>query len=189
MEPTVFGHPALSVHIHPVGIKAGNWHTYEYAHATYCVGSNKVLFHWPKRFVSYVSIHENMADYLVSWQTRVKSQTPHISDNPLCPPPRKWQPTPVLLPEKSHGQRRPVGYSPWSRKELEPTERLHFHFLPSTNSPPWICGTVSCLINICWTELKWANDLFEQLCNIHLRSEVRLVFAENVVKSVSLFVY
>ena len=25
---------------------------------------------------------------------------------------RKWQPTPVLLPEKSHGWRSPVGYSP-----------------------------------------------------------------------------
>ena len=27
-----------------------------------------------------------------------------------------WQPTPVLLPGKSHGQRIPVGYSPWSHK-------------------------------------------------------------------------
>ena len=26
---------------------------------------------------------------------------------------RKWQPTPVLLPGKSHGQRSLVGYSPW----------------------------------------------------------------------------
>ena len=29
---------------------------------------------------------------------------------------RKWQPTPVFLPEKSHGQRSPVGYSPWGHK-------------------------------------------------------------------------
>ena len=29
---------------------------------------------------------------------------------------RKWQPTPVLLPGKSHGQRSLVGYSPWSRE-------------------------------------------------------------------------
>ena len=41
---------------------------------------------------------------------------------------RKWQSTPVLLPGKSHGQRSLVGYSPWGRKELERTERLHFHF-------------------------------------------------------------
>jgi len=41
---------------------------------------------------------------------------------------RKWQPTPVLLPGKSHGWRSLVGCSPWSRKELDMTERLHFHF-------------------------------------------------------------
>ena len=29
---------------------------------------------------------------------------------------RKWQPTPVLLPGKSHGQRSLVGYSPWGRR-------------------------------------------------------------------------
>ena len=39
---------------------------------------------------------------------------------------RKWQPTPVLLPGKSHGQRSMVGYSPWGRKESDTTERLHF---------------------------------------------------------------
>ena len=31
---------------------------------------------------------------------------------------RKWQPTPVFLPGKSHGQRSLVGYSPWSQKSL-----------------------------------------------------------------------
>ena len=30
--------------------------------------------------------------------------------------------TPVLLPEKSHGQRGLVGYSPWGRKESDMTE-------------------------------------------------------------------
>ena len=42
---------------------------------------------------------------------------------------RKWQPTPVFLPGKSHGQRSLVGYSPWGRKESDTTKRLHFHFL------------------------------------------------------------
>ena len=32
------------------------------------------------------------------------------------------QPTPVFLPGESHGQRSLVGYSPWSRKELDMTE-------------------------------------------------------------------
>ena len=35
---------------------------------------------------------------------------------------RKWHPTPVLLPGKSHGQRRLAGYSPWGCKELDPIE-------------------------------------------------------------------
>ena len=39
---------------------------------------------------------------------------------------RKWQPTPVLLPGKSHGWRSLGGCSPWGRKELDTTEQLHF---------------------------------------------------------------
>ena len=41
---------------------------------------------------------------------------------------RRWHPTPVLLPGKSHGQRSLVGCSPRGRKELDMTERLPFHF-------------------------------------------------------------
>ena len=44
---------------------------------------------------------------------------------------RKWQPTPVFLPGKSHGRRSLVGYSPWGRKESDTTKRFHFHFLLS----------------------------------------------------------
>ena len=39
---------------------------------------------------------------------------------------RKWQPSPVFLPGKSHGWRSPVGYRPWGREELDTTEQLHF---------------------------------------------------------------
>ena len=35
----------------------------------------------------------------------------------------KWQPTPVFLPEKSHGQRSLVGYGPWGSKESDKTEQ------------------------------------------------------------------
>ena len=41
---------------------------------------------------------------------------------------RQWNPTPVLLPGKSHGWRNLVGCSPWGRWESDTTERLHFHF-------------------------------------------------------------
>ena len=61
---------------------------------------------------------------------------------------RQWHPTPVLLPGKSHGRRSLVGYSPRGHKELDTTERLHFHFLLSCigegNGNPLQC---SCLEN------------------------------------------
>ena len=39
---------------------------------------------------------------------------------------RRWQPTPVFLPGKSHGQRNLVVYSPWGCKESDTTLQLHF---------------------------------------------------------------
>ena len=61
---------------------------------------------------------------------------------------RQWQPTPVLLPGKSHGWRSLVGCSPWGLEELDTTERLHFHFSLSCigegNCNPLQC---SCLEN------------------------------------------
>ena len=42
---------------------------------------------------------------------------------------RKWQPTPVFMPGKSHGRRSLVGYSLWGRKESDTTEWLHFIYL------------------------------------------------------------
>ena len=61
---------------------------------------------------------------------------------------RRWHPTPVLLPGKSHGWRSLVGCSPWGREELDTTKRLHFHFSLSCigegNGNPLQC---SCLEN------------------------------------------
>ena len=36
---------------------------------------------------------------------------------------REWQPAPVLLPRKFHGQRSLVGYSPWGCKQLDMTDQ------------------------------------------------------------------
>ena len=36
----------------------------------------------------------------------------------------KWQPTPVFLPGKSHGQRSLAGYTPWGHKDLDITEAI-----------------------------------------------------------------
>ena len=61
---------------------------------------------------------------------------------------RRWHPTPVLLPGKSHGWRSLVGCSRWAREESDTTERLHFHFSLSCigegNGNPLQC---SCLEN------------------------------------------
>ena len=61
---------------------------------------------------------------------------------------RRWHPTLVLLPGKSHGQRSLVGCSPWGCEESDMTERLHFHVSLSCtgegNGNPLQC---SCLEN------------------------------------------
>ena len=87
---------------------------------------------------------------------------------------RKWHPTPVLLPGKSHGWRSMVGSGPWGLEESDMTEQLHFHFSPSCigewNGNPLQC---SCLENSrdggawwtafygviqSWTRLKWLSS-------------------------------
>ena len=46
------------------------------------------------------------------------------NESAICVHPwrNKWQPAPVFLPGKSHGQRSLAGYSSWSCKELDMTE-------------------------------------------------------------------
>ena len=70
---------------------------------------------------------------------------------------RQLQPTPVLLPGKSHGQRSLVGCSPWGRKESDTTERHHFHFsltcIGEGNGNPLQC---SCLENPRDRGTQWA---------------------------------
>ena len=40
---------------------------------------------------------------------------------------RKWQPAPVFLPGKSHGQKSLAAYCQWDHKELDMTERTYTH--------------------------------------------------------------
>ena len=44
---------------------------------------------------------------------------------------RNWQPAPVFLPGKSHGQRSLAGYSPWGPKALDTVSAAlsRYHFL------------------------------------------------------------
>ena len=91
---------------------------------------------------------------------------------------RQWQPTPVLLLGKSHGQRSLVGGSPWGRKE-----RLHFHFslsyIGEGNGNPLQCSCLEsprdggawwaavCGVAQSWTRLKrLSRSSFQRLVNI-----------------------
>ena len=52
---------------------------------------------------------------------------------------RKWQPTPVFLPGKSHGLWSLAGYSLWGHKESDTTECMQyetesFHYTPESKT-------------------------------------------------------
>ena len=57
-----------------------------------------------------VPIKLYLQNHMVGWAWPVGSDlpTPRLGDWR-----RQWHPTPVLLPGKSHGRRRLVGFSPW----------------------------------------------------------------------------
>ena len=74
----------------------------------------KILKHFPSLVAQMVKNLPTM------WETQVRSLG---WEDPLQ---KQWQPTPVLLPGKPHGQRSVVGYSPCGHKESNTTERLHF---------------------------------------------------------------
>ena len=48
---------------------------------------------------------------------------------------RKWQPTPVFLPGKFHGQRSPVGYRPWRFKSWTQPIQIYAHTHTHTHTP------------------------------------------------------
>ena len=58
---------------------------------------------------------------------------------------RKWQPTPVFLTGKFHGQKSLVGYGPWGSKELDTTERACTHTRDIKSMSPG--GHRACLQN------------------------------------------
>ena len=82
---------------------------------TYHVGGTR----FEPRSSSSCLMAQTVKHLLTMWETWVRSLD---REDPLR---RKWQPTPVLLPGKSHGWRSLVGYSPWGHTES--TEWLHFH--------------------------------------------------------------
>ena len=111
----------------------------------------------PSRVLLNTSLANKLFFPVCFWNIRLKHrnqfklQTDHVK--PLSGPKRliqrrQWEPTPVLLPGKSHGQRSLVGCSPRGLKELDTTEQMHFHYSLSCigegNGNPLQC---SCLEN------------------------------------------
>ena len=83
-----------------------------------------------------------------SWASQVVQMVknlPAVQDTQVQSPGREdpwrraWQPTPVLLPGESQGQRSPAGCSLWCRTESDMTERL-------TLSPSFLCSNVHAII-------------------------------------------
>ena len=112
------------------------------------------FMHWRRKWQPLqCSCLENPRDE-GAWCTAVcgvaqsRTQLKQLSSSSACRQRRHWQPTPVLLPGRSHRQRSLVGCSPWGREESYMTERLHFHFSLSCigegNGNPLQC---SCLEN------------------------------------------
>ena len=56
---------------------------------------------------------------------------------------RKWQPTRVFLPGKSHGQRSPVDYSPWVTRSQTWLKRLSSSSKDSSGLPWWLSSKKS----------------------------------------------
>ena len=68
---------------------------------------------------------------------------------------RKWHPTPVLLPGKSHGPRNLAGYSPWGHKELDSVEHNTAAYAPKIHVI--YCVAVCALLH--WSGTKVAVSL------------------------------
>ena len=123
-------------------------------------------------------ILSRVSSFLYTWRchekTGCRAQLLYLSRSRPVGQRRQWQPTPVLLPWKSHGWRSLVGCSPGGRRESDTTERLHFHFSLSCigegNGNPL---QYSCLENPrdggawwaaiygvaqSWTRLKWLSS-------------------------------
>ena len=80
---------------------------------------------------------------------------------------RKWQLTPVFLPEKSHGQRRLAVYSPKGQKELDTTEPLSMHakFFKRVNCVICELNVNKAAINCTNFKTKMLYNIMHVICN------------------------
>ena len=88
---------------------------------------------------------------------------------------RKWQLTPVFLPEKSHGQRRLAVYSPKGQKELDTTEPLSMHakFFKRVNCVICELNVNKAAINCTNFKTKMLYNILHVICNFFKMYRIR----------------
>ena len=59
--------------------------------------------------------------------TRASRSLKKVKAHCYSVPRRQWQPTPVLVPGKSHGWRSLMGYGPWGCEDSDTTERARMY--------------------------------------------------------------
>ena len=89
---------------------------------------------WEKIFANHISnerlilrIYEELLQLKITQSKNQQRTWIDISPKTVCKWRRKWQPMPVFLPGKSHGQRSLEDYSPWGCRESDTTEQLNHH--------------------------------------------------------------
>ena len=116
------------------------------------------------------------------------SLSPRVCSNSCPLQRRQWHPTPVLLPGESHGRRSLVGYSPWGRKKLDTTERLHFRFQGCILSPCLLNLYAECIMrNAGWIKHKLESWLPERNSNNLRYTDDTTLMTENEEELKSLF--
>ena len=106
---------------------------------------------------------------------------------------RKWQPTPVFLPGKSHGGRKLADFSPWGLREFD-IDSTHTHTHTHTHTGilfrlkkwnPIICSSMdeSWRNYAMWNKLvtEGKSTIWLQLCEIHkvVKAESKVVITRD----------
>ena len=124
-------------------------------------------------FYGWIIVHYRDVPHLCL-QCRKPGFSPWIRKIPWR---REWQPTPVFLPGKFHGQRSPAGCSPWGQKESDMTEWLimFIFFIQSSADGYLDCFYLLAIVNNaamnpCGQVYVWHMFLFR--LGIYLRVEL-----------------
>ena len=142
----------------PAGVLVTPWGQFCASCCIRTVGSGQI----PHSHLSVPQTRHILTFKKDEWKTKIARSSKEI------PRRRAWQPTPVLWPGESHGQRSLAGYSPQGCEESDTTERLTLHSLrvyviTCTHSPGF--SDISVLL-ACEGLAQWAFETAQvvQVC-------------------------